>query len=115
MSAAESPRERWRITRWMPDRALPMRCSRFIPAATAAIRLGSSRINAWLRSTDIFDKVFDVAAAVQNPLDEEYYRPGTSLDNIHPSDSGQYLIAKSIDAQLVMKAAERARPRPAKP
>lgn len=73
------------------------------------------KINAWLRSTDIFDKVFDFAAAVQNPLDEEYYRPGASTDNIHPSDSGQYLIAKSIDEDLVMKAAERAKPRPAKP
>jgi lysophospholipase L1-like esterase len=73
------------------------------------------KINAWLRSTDIFDKVFDFAAAVQNPLDEEYYRPGASLDNIHPSDSGQYLIAKSIDAELVMRAAERAKPRSAKP
>lgn len=61
-------------------------------------------INAWLRSTDIFDKVFDFAAAVQNPLDEEYYRPGASFDNIHPSDSGQYLIARSIDADLLMRA-----------
>jgi lysophospholipase L1-like esterase len=61
------------------------------------------KINAWLRSTNIFDKVFDFAAAVQNPLDEEYYRPGASFDNIHPSDSGQYLIARSIDADLLMR------------
>lgn len=73
------------------------------------------KINAWLRSTGIFDRVFDFAAAVQNPLDEEYYRPGASFDNIHPSDSGQYLIAKSIDADLLMEAVERAKPKPAKP
>jgi lysophospholipase L1-like esterase len=64
------------------------------------------KINAWLRSTDIFDKVFDFAAAVSNPLDDEYYRPGASTDNIHPNDSGQFLIAQSIDLELVMHAIE---------
>lgn len=65
------------------------------------------KINDWLRSTDIFDDVFDFAGAVQNPLDEAYYRPGASFDNIHPSDSGQYLIAKSIDVDQLLAAAKR--------
>jgi lysophospholipase L1-like esterase len=75
------------------------------PYWSAAQEVKRRKINTWLRSTDIFDKVFDFAAAVQNPLDEEYYRPGASFDNIHPSDSGQYLIARSIDADLLMRAA----------
>lgn len=61
-------------------------------------------INAWLRQSDEFDAIFDFAKAVENPLDETYYRPGASFDNIHPSDSGQYLIAKSIDLDLVLNA-----------
>lgn len=62
------------------------------------------KINDWMRQSDVFDAVFDFAGAVQNPLDETYYRPGASFDNIHPSDSGQYLIAKSIDLDRVLEA-----------
>lgn len=69
-------------------------------------------INDWLRSTDIFDQVFDFAGAVQNPLDDTYYRPGASFDNIHPSDSGQYLIAKSIDTKNLLTAAKAGAPSP---
>lgn len=64
------------------------------------------KINSWLRKTNIFEQVFDFAAAVENPLDGTYYRPGASFDNIHPSDSGQYLIAKSIDLDRLMRSVE---------
>lgn len=64
-------------------------------------------INDWIRRSDVFDGIFDFAAAVQNPLDPTYYRPGASTDNIHPSDSGQYLIAKAIDLDRLVAATQR--------
>jgi lysophospholipase L1-like esterase len=61
-------------------------------------------VNAWLRRTDIFDGVFDFAAAVQNPLDEEYFAPWASADNTHPSDGGQYAIAEAVDLDRLLAA-----------
>lgn len=67
------------------------------PYWSPAQEVKRNRINQWLRSTQVFDGVFDFAAAVQNPFDSQYYAPWASLDNIHPADGGQYAIAYSID------------------
>lgn len=63
-------------------------------------------LNEWIRQTDIFDAVFDFARAVQNPLDEEYYAPWASPDNIHPGDGGQYAMAMEIDLATLMREKE---------
>jgi lysophospholipase L1-like esterase len=74
------------------------------PYWSPAQEMKRRKINDWIRANEVFDGVFDFARAVQNPLDEEYFAPWASSDNIHPNDGGQYAIARCIDLDRLCAA-----------
>ncbi|APA95523.1 GDSL-type esterase/lipase family protein [Nocardia seriolae] len=66
-------------------------------------------VNAWLRATDVFDAVFDVAAAVENPADPDFIRPDLdSGDGMHLNDAGARVMAETVDLTVLPKAFHRA-------
>ncbi|WP_067704291.1 GDSL-type esterase/lipase family protein [Nocardia jejuensis] len=55
-------------------------------------------VNEWLRRTDVFDAVFDVAAAVENPEHPDFIRPEfDSGDGMHLNDAGHRAMAETVD------------------
>ncbi|MFC9996170.1 GDSL-type esterase/lipase family protein [Nocardia sp. NPDC127526] len=61
-------------------------------------------LNAWLRTTDVFDAVFDVAAAVEDPDRPDFIRPEFDSDGMHLDDDGHRAIAESVNLALVAAA-----------
>ncbi|WP_067829370.1 GDSL-type esterase/lipase family protein [Actinomadura kijaniata] len=56
------------------------------------------RVNEWLRSSDVFDSLFDVALAVGDPDDPERIRPEfADPDGMHLNDAGARAMAGSVD------------------
>ncbi|WP_327093900.1 GDSL-type esterase/lipase family protein [Nocardia vinacea] len=54
-------------------------------------------VNEWLRTTSIFDAVFDVAAAVENPDDPDFIRPDLdSGDGLHLNDAGHRIMGETM-------------------
>ncbi|WP_433198939.1 GDSL-type esterase/lipase family protein [Nocardia sp. CA-107356] len=54
-------------------------------------------VNEWLRTTDIFDGVFDVAAAVEDPADRDFIRPDLdSGDGLHLNDAGARIMGETM-------------------
>jgi lysophospholipase L1-like esterase len=55
-------------------------------------------VNAWIRTTDIFDAIVDFDAAVRDPDDasrlQSRFDPG---DHLHPNDAGYAAMAEAID------------------
>ncbi|MFE7802564.1 GDSL-type esterase/lipase family protein [Nocardia sp. NPDC057440] len=57
-----------------------------------------NEINEWLRTTDVFDGVFDVARAVEDPDNPDYIRPDfDSGDGLHLNDAGARAMAETFD------------------
>ncbi|MFQ6392450.1 GDSL-type esterase/lipase family protein [Nocardia sp. KC 131] len=57
-----------------------------------------NEVNKWLRTTDVFDAVFDVALAVEDPSKPDYIRPDLdSGDGMHLNDAGARAMAETID------------------
>ncbi|WP_043657716.1 GDSL-type esterase/lipase family protein [Nocardia thailandica] len=55
-------------------------------------------VNEWLRTTDLFDSVFDVARAVEDPARPDYIRPDfDSGDGMHLNDAGAAAMAAAVD------------------
>ncbi|WP_067816269.1 GDSL-type esterase/lipase family protein [Nocardia inohanensis] len=54
-------------------------------------------VNEWLRNTDVFDAVFDPAAAVEDPERPDFIRPEFDFDGMHLNDAGHDAIAASVD------------------
>lgn len=53
------------------------------------------QVNEWLRRTDVFDAVFDVARAVEDPEKPDYIRPGFDAgDGMHLNDAGARRMAE---------------------
>ncbi|MGW4325318.1 GDSL-type esterase/lipase family protein [Nocardia sp. NPDC004573] len=56
------------------------------------------RVNEWLRGTDVFDSVFDVARAVEDPQRPGFIRPEfDSGDGMHLNDAGARAMAETVD------------------
>ncbi|GAA5090127.1 GDSL-type esterase/lipase family protein [Nocardia iowensis] len=56
------------------------------------------QVNEWLRTTDVFDSVFDVARAVEDPERPDFIRPAYDCgDGMHLNDAGARAMAESID------------------
>ncbi|QBS41516.1 GDSL-type esterase/lipase family protein [Nocardia sp. CS682] len=56
------------------------------------------QVNEWLRSTDVFDTVFDVARAVEDPERPNYILPAyDSGDGMHLNDAGHRAMAETVD------------------
>ncbi|MFE3754680.1 GDSL-type esterase/lipase family protein [Nocardia tengchongensis] len=61
-------------------------------------------VNAWLRSTDVFDAVFDVAAAVEDPARPDFIRPEFDSDGMHLNDQGARAMAGAVDLTVLPEA-----------
>lgn len=58
-----------------------------------------NEVNEWLRSTDVFDSVFDVARAVEDPARPGFIRPAfDSGDGMHLNDAGHRAMGETVDA-----------------
>lgn len=54
-------------------------------------------VNEWLRTTNIFDAVFDVAAAVEDPQNPDFIRPDLdSGDGLHLNDAGALIMGETM-------------------
>ncbi|WP_067533826.1 GDSL-type esterase/lipase family protein [Nocardia crassostreae] len=72
-------------------------------------------VNAWLRATDVFDAVFDVAAAVEDPERPDFTRPEFDSDGMYLNDAGHRAMAGAVDLSVVaagFTAASARRPQP---
>jgi lysophospholipase L1-like esterase len=57
-------------------------------------------VNDWIRTTDTFDAVFDVARAVENPDHPDYIHPALdSGDGMHLNDKGAQAMANTVGGQ----------------
>lgn len=65
---------------------------------TAELRATRHEVNDWIRATDVFDAVTDVAAAVSDPADRERILPAfDSGDHLHLNDRGVAAMADAVD------------------
>ncbi|MEO3795529.1 GDSL-type esterase/lipase family protein [Nonomuraea sp. B10E15] len=56
------------------------------------------RVNGWIRTSGVFDAVFDVAHAVQDPENPDFIRPEfDSGDGMHLNDAGARAMAEAVD------------------
>ncbi|WP_454195072.1 GDSL-type esterase/lipase family protein [Nocardia sp. Marseille-Q1738] len=56
------------------------------------------RVNEWLRRADVFDSVFDVARAVEDPERPDFISPEfDSGDGMHLNDAGARAMAETVD------------------
>ncbi|MFI7668852.1 GDSL-type esterase/lipase family protein [Nocardia sp. NPDC049526] len=54
-------------------------------------------VNEWLRTATVFDAVFDVAAAVEDPNDPDFIRPDLdSGDGLHLNDAGHRIMGETM-------------------
>ncbi|SEF69512.1 Lysophospholipase L1 [Thermomonospora echinospora] len=59
-------------------------------------------VNDWMRTTDTFDAVFDVARAVENPEASDYIHPALdSGDGMHLNDKGAQAVANAVDLETL--------------
>ncbi|WP_204358514.1 GDSL-type esterase/lipase family protein [Streptosporangium sp. 'caverna'] len=77
------------------------------PAGLAARR----EVNDWIRTTDTFDAVFDVARAVENPEAPDYIHPALdSGDGMHLNDRGAQAMADSVNLETLALGVRPGRP-----
>ena len=59
-------------------------------------------VNDWIRTTDRFDAVFDVARAVEDPEAPDYIEPALdSGDGMHLNDKGAQAMADAVDLETL--------------
>jgi lysophospholipase L1-like esterase len=59
-------------------------------------------VNDWIRTTDTFDAVFDVARAVENPEAPDYLDPALDCgDGMHLNDKGAHAMANAVDLETL--------------
>jgi lysophospholipase L1-like esterase len=57
-------------------------------------------VNAWIRTTHVFDGVVDFDLAVRDPADPSQVLPAYQADHLHPNVTGLAVMAGSIDLRL---------------
>ncbi|MFC9472506.1 GDSL-type esterase/lipase family protein [Nocardia sp. NPDC056952] len=61
-------------------------------------------VNDWLRTTDVFDSIFDVDRAVADPQRHDYIRPEfDSGDGMHLNDAGAAAMAATVDLTALFR------------
>jgi lysophospholipase L1-like esterase len=59
------------------------------------------RVNEWIRSSDRFDAVIDLDAALRDPANPLHLLPAAdSGDHLHPSETGHRMMAEAVDLTL---------------
>ena len=60
-------------------------------------------MNDWIRTTDAFDAVFDVARAVENPDAPDHIHPDLDGgDGMHLNDKGAQAMADAVDLETLV-------------
>lgn len=63
--------------------------------------LKRQQVNAWVRSSKVFDGFIDFDLALRDPADPSHLRADyNSGDNLHPNDAGYAAMAKAIDLSM---------------
>jgi lysophospholipase L1-like esterase len=61
-------------------------------------------VNAWIRSSHVFDGVVDFAAALADPANPHALRPAyDSGDHLHPNDAGCQAMADAVDLRALLR------------
>ena len=59
-------------------------------------------LNAWIRTSGVFDAVVDFDAALRDPADATRLNPAyDSGDHLHPNDAGYRVMAQQVDVRLL--------------
>ncbi|MFF2084872.1 GDSL-type esterase/lipase family protein [Nocardia sp. NPDC058176] len=70
-----------------------------------------AEVNEWLRTTEVFDSVFDVDRAVADPDRPGFIRPGfDSGDGMHLNDAGAAAMAGTVDITALFDPKDRPAP-----
>uniref|UniRef100_A0A7V2B1W2 SGNH/GDSL hydrolase family protein n=1 Tax=Rhodothermus marinus TaxID=29549 RepID=A0A7V2B1W2_RHOMR len=65
--------------------------------------LARQRVNAWIRSSNAFDGIIDLDAALRDPEHPSRLHPNwDSGDHLHPNEAGHRRIAETVDLRLFM-------------
>ncbi len=89
-------------------RGLRMLAATIVPCegearCTAAVDAERTELNAWIRSTDVFDGVLDFDAALRDPERPSRMLPVyDSGDHLHPGDAGLAALAESVDLRALV-------------
>ena len=58
-------------------------------------------VNQWIRTSGVFDAVFDFDKAVRDPSQEKQIRSDFNIrDHLHPNDAGYKAMADSVDLKI---------------
>jgi lysophospholipase L1-like esterase len=61
-------------------------------------------VNTWIRTSGVFDGVFDFAAATADPADRMRLNPAhDSGDHLHPNDAGTAAMADAVDLSVLLR------------
>lgn len=84
------------------------------PGISTPAGLASRReVNDWIRTTDTFDAIFDVARAVENPDAPDYIHPALdSGDGMHLNDAGAAAMADTVDLDALALVSHTGEPEP---
>jgi len=70
-------------------------------AENAAGEVMRSKINAWIRTSGVFDAVIDFDSVVRDPAHMEQFWPANdSGDHLHPGDAGYKAMGEAVDLKL---------------
>lgn len=58
------------------------------------------KVNAWVRTSGVFDGVVDFDAAIRDPQNPSQVLPAYQADHLHPNIAGQKAMAESINLDL---------------
>ncbi len=59
-------------------------------------------VNNWIKTSHAFDGVIDLAKAVADPFNPQYFNPAfNSGDNLHPNDAGYQAMANAVNLGLL--------------
>ena len=60
-----------------------------------------STVNEWIRTSGVYDAVFDFDAVTRDPSNPKHFRSEFNIrDNLHPNDTGYAAMADSIDLSI---------------
>jgi lysophospholipase L1-like esterase len=61
-------------------------------------------VNRWIRTSGVFDAVFDFDKIEQDPEKPKQFKAGyNTTDHLHPNDTGYKAMADSVDLALFAK------------
>jgi hypothetical protein len=103
-SAVISPYEQIRLTepRGFADRTV-FQVLHMAGVSTPEGLAARREVNDWIRSTEVFDAVVDVARAVEDPDAPDHIHPDLDAgDGMHLNDAGARAMAEAVDPRTLV-------------